>query len=50
MIVKYGNRIMEKVSSNGRLDKLEKRIKIFLKAHYIGDGKKKKLSSYSMVG
>ena len=39
-----------KISNKDRLDKLEKGMKMFQKNHYIKNGKKKKLSSYSMVG
>jgi hypothetical protein len=31
MTVKYGNRVVEKISSKDRLDKLEKRNKAFFK-------------------
>ena len=44
--MKYGNRIMEKISSKDR----KKERRCFQINHYIRDGKKKKLSSYSMVG
>ena len=49
--MKYGSRVVEKISSKDRLDKLEKSNEdVSKKNHYIKNGKKKKLSGYSMVG
>jgi len=43
--MKYGNRVVEKNSKDRK-----KELRYFKKNHYIKNGKKKKLSGYSMVG